>query len=99
MSVGLRIRDPVTAQVLITLDTHLTKVLGTFNTGTSNGSVADANLANGNPFFATMPGGDASTGSIPPTIVISASGLSWSWPAEIASGYRRAVDVTYGFWT
>lgn len=99
MSVGTRIRDPDTGQVLITLDTHLTKVLGTFNTGTANGSVANGNLANGNPFFAAFPSGDASSGSITPTISINAAGLSWSWPSDIAVAYRRAVDVTYGFWT
>ncbi|SEO63176.1 hypothetical protein SAMN02800692_1503 [Luteibacter sp. UNC138MFCol5.1] len=99
MAVGLRVRDPDTGQELITLTTHLTKVLGTFNTGTSDGAIADGNLANGTPFFATMPSGDASSGSIPPTIVASSTGITWSWPSGIGSGYRRSVDVTYGFWT
>ncbi|MGE7136228.1 hypothetical protein ACQKIE_01190 [Luteibacter sp. NPDC031894] len=99
MAVGLRIRDPATGAVLITLDTHLTKVLGTFSTGMVDGSIIDGNLANGTPFFAAGPSGDASSGSIPPTIVATSSGISWSWPTNPAVGFRRAVDVTYGFWT
>jgi hypothetical protein len=99
MAVGLRVRDPVTGVVLITLDTHLTKVLGFFNTGKTDGSIADGNLANGTPFFATAPSSDGTGGEIPPTIVITSNGLSWSWQNNPSAPFRSSVDVTYGFWT
>lgn len=98
MAVGLRVRDPVTGVVLITLDTHLTKVLGFFNTGTADGSIADGSLANGTPFFAPLPA-DGSSGKQTPTFVITSSGMSWSWPGNPPANARVAVDVTYGFWT
>jgi len=98
MAIGLRIRDPATGAVLITLDTHLTKILGSFNTGTADGSIADGNLANGTPFFATLPP-DSTAGKATPSFTINGSGISWTWPGNPPASGRLAADVTYGFWT
>lgn len=98
MAEGFRCRDATTAAVLVTLDTHLTKVLGFFNTGTANGLIADGNLANGTPYFTTLPA-DGSSGQFLPTVSINAQGVSWSWADNPPAGLRRAVDVTYGFFT
>jgi hypothetical protein len=98
MAEGFRCRDATTAAVLVTLDTHLTKVLGFFNTGTADGSIADGNLANGTPFIATLPS-DGSSGLVLPTVSVNAQGVSWSWANNPAASMRRAVDVTYGFFT
>ena len=95
---GYRTRDPVTGEVLVTLATRMTKICGTFNTGLANGSIADGALANGTPFFATLPA-DGTGGKAPPTVTISSSGLSWSWANNPPTASRMAVDVTYGFWT
>jgi len=92
------LRDPVTGAILITIDTHLTKVLGFFNTGTADGSIAAAELANGTPFFSTLPA-NGMTGKVLPTVVINTAGISWSWANNPPAASRVAVDVTYGFWT
>ncbi|MET0934960.1 MAG: hypothetical protein ABWX83_03165 [Luteibacter sp.] len=98
MAEGFRTKDPVSGAVLVTLDTHLTKVLGFFNTGVADGSIADASLAKGTPFVAVLPG-DGTTGKVVPTVTVSSSGVSWSWAGNPPAASRVAVDLTYGFWT
>lgn len=39
MTVGLRVRDVSTGQVTVEVTDRLTRVIGTFNTGTASGSL------------------------------------------------------------
>jgi len=98
MAEGFRARDATTNAVLVTLDTHLTKLLGFFNTGIADGSIADGNLANGTPFFATLPP-DNTQGKFAPSFTINAAGISWTWVGNPDPASRQSADVTYGFWT
>lgn len=99
MSVGLRVRDPSTGEVLVTIDTRMTKILGSFNTGTTSGSITDGNLtalAGAQPFFTTLPP-QGSGGQDTPSISVSGNVISWSWKYSNAGGHA-AVDVIYGFY-
>jgi len=100
MAVGLRVRDPANGQILIDLATRMTKIIGSFNTGTNPGSITDANLTalpGSTGFITTLPPlGYA--GRDTPSIVISGATISWSWKYA-NSGGRAAVDVIYGFYT
>lgn len=97
---GARFRDPVTNAVLVTIDTRMTKILGQFNTGTSPGSISDANLtaiAGAQPFFATLPG-FGSGGKDSPTISVTGNVISWSWKYSGEPASRSAAQVLYGFY-
>ena len=99
MAGGIRIRDPVTGAILVTIDTRMTKILGSFNTGTTAGSVSDGNLTalpGAVPFFTTLPP-QGSGGQDTPSISIAGNVISWSWKYSNAGGHA-AVDVIYGFY-
>lgn len=97
---GARFKDPASGAVLVTIDTRMTKILGQFNTGTSPGSVTDANLtaiAGAQPFFTTLPG-FGSGGKDSPTISVNGNVISWGWKYSGEPASRSAAQVLYGFY-
>lgn len=74
---GLQIWDANGKPVLDTTD-RITRVLGQFDTGTSNGSITDNNLTLGIPWSIATRGSD--NGSLSwKNVIISFSGSTLSW--------------------
>ena len=79
MAQGLQCFDNNGNKVLDVTD-RLTRVLGTFDTGTSNGSISDTNLANGIPWYITQNSAEAKWyGKAPFSVNISSNNISWTF--------------------
>lgn len=90
MAYGLVVRDAA-GNVILDTSTRLTRILGTFNTGTSNGSITDGNLAQGTPFWFISDGYGSGDGF---TADISVSGTTISW--TITGTPKIACQFVYG---
>lgn len=90
----LRLRSPATGAVVFDSVVQAAgKVLGTVATGTGGGSITDASLALGMPFYFLAPSGTAYNPTIgPKTVTISGTTLSWS-----AAGL--ATRIVYGVYS
>jgi hypothetical protein len=82
MPAGVETRDTA-GNVVLTLGDRLSRILGSFNTGTVSGSLVDAGLASGTPWACCIGYGSASTSSstIPPVVTFSGTTLSWTAPS------------------
>lgn len=78
-----------------TYDTSLGRVIGSMALSTSNGSVAVPALSQGKPWYVAVPAFDETTNVYPPTVTISGTTISWTWPA-IGQQYRAATVLIYG---
>ena len=90
MAYGLIVRDGA-GNIQIDTGTRLTRILGTFNTGVTNGSITDSNLSQGTPFWFIVDGYGSGDGY---TADISASGTTISW--TITGSPKIACNVVYG---
>lgn len=98
MTVGVRIRDRLTNAILLEITDRLTRTVGSFNTGTSPGSI---NV----PAFSAAPGWACMLEAPDPTnnqttlyrfprITINGTTLSWDFPGQGAEPI--ACQVEYG---
>ncbi len=99
MAQGLQAWD---ASGKLTLDTNdpLAKILGTFYTGSSSGSISAPGLSRGRPFYfataAPSEGGDAS-GFFVPKVTLNGPGEVISW--QFTAGLQQSpAYITYGVW-
>ena len=94
MAVGLRIRHPTNNSILVDVSDSLTRIGGTFNTGTSNGSFTIPPDLVGRPFFQVLASADVaiSTGNPTPAFTISGRTITWSF----YDTNRVAARVRYG---
>lgn len=92
MAFGLRVKD-ASGNVHLDLSRRLGRILGFTDTGAANsGSVTDANLALGNPFFFSVPLSAAVT-YFSPQISFSGTTLNWAWTNTI---YQTSSRIFYG---
>ncbi len=92
MGQGLQVWDAAGNQIVDVSD-RLGRVLGvTTLTGGTDGSVSNAGLATGTPFWACIP---VATGAAP-TPGISVSGTTLSWDFEAGIGYAPSYRLIYG---
>jgi hypothetical protein len=95
---GLQVFDAGGTVVLDVTD-RLTRVLGSFSTGTTSGSITDNNLASGTPWFvAAMSPSQFDNGYAAPTVgapyAISFTSNSISW--TFGTGTATSIQITYG---
>lgn len=93
MPVGLQCWD-VNGNLTLDVTDRLTRVLGTVETGTSSGSVTDANLANGTPWFVMRDTSDYEMLSEANcSVVISGNAVTWTF---VGSGTKTNKKIIYG---
>jgi len=69
--------------VVVDLADRVSRVLGTFRTGTAAGSITDAGLASGTPFaISTNVQAFGPSTIVMPTFTFSGSTLSWTAPTK-----------------
>lgn len=90
MAQGLQIFDSAGALVLDITD-RLTRILGEFTTTTANGSITDANLTSGTPWFYKIS--DDNPFNAICTITISGTTISWTFSSY---GVITAQSFRYG---
>lgn len=78
MTQGLQCFDNTGALVLDVTD-RLTRILGEFTTTTTNGSITDANLTSGTPWFYKISADNPFNAIC--TIIISGQTISWTYSA------------------
>jgi len=91
MGQGLQIWDGSGNLVLDTAH-RLTRILGMFDTGTSDGSVSFPGLATGTGFYVKLT---PDLGNAPPVVTISGTTVSWTFN-NVSAPYRRAAKVMVG---
>jgi len=87
---GLRIKHPDTGAVLLNITDRITRVLGTLNTGTANGSYS-VDSALGTAFFSCLVANSFDAQSAQPDITVSGNTVSWSFDG---AGFYTKVPVT-----
>lgn len=96
MAYGLIIRNEDTGAVILSTDDSITRVLGIFNTGTSNGSRSYPALALGRGFANVLQDFSYPTFQ-PPTVTVSGTTVSWSF--NVPDGkVSKAADVIVGLY-
>ena len=88
---GLQVFDASGVIVLDVTD-RLTRVLGSFYTGTANGSIVDNNLSTGIPWYFMRDVVDDTYLTSSLFVLFTSSGLSWAFE----NGPTRNTFVTYG---
>lgn len=88
---GLQVFDASGVIVLDVTD-RLTRVLGSFYTGTANGSIVDNNLSTGIPWYFMRDVVDDTYLTSSLFVLFTSSGLSWAFENEPT----RNTFVTYG---
>nr|DAL63676.1 MAG TPA_asm: hypothetical protein [Bacteriophage sp.] len=100
MTVGLRVRDVSTGQVTVEVTDRLTRVIGTFNTGTASGSLTVSDFSSGSGWAcileAPRPSLNIANNYRYPRVRISGDVISWDFPGPYASWLAVACDVIYG---
>jgi len=96
MAYGFRARDAA-GNITVEYVDRLTRVLGTVETGTSNGSIIIP-PADGTPFYALAGAAGLGVGIIYPTVSLSGRTLSWSFNFG-ASSWWRSVTIVYGVYS
>ena len=93
MAAGLECYDAA-GRLMFAATDRLARVLGVVNTNSADGSLVDAGLATGAPYFAFFP--SAMTGGwYWPTVAVSGTTLSWSY----AGGSNRVSGfILYGIY-
>ncbi|CQR73295.1 hypothetical protein SOV_50780 [Sporomusa ovata DSM 2662] len=90
MAQGLQCFDSAGALVLDVTD-RLTRILGEFTTTTANGSITDANLTSGTPWFFQVT--EENPFNAICTITISGQTITWTFSSY---GVKTAQTFRYG---
>jgi len=91
MGQGLQIWNASGGLVLDTSH-RLTRVLGSFESGTSDGSLTSPGFSQGTPWHVRLT---SQLGYTAPTITVSGNTLSWSF-GNVAAEFRRSAFIIYG---
>lgn len=94
MAYGLRVRDHAGA-ISVEYSDRISRVLGSFSTGTSNGSFVVPSDASGAVFYAVAGTTGFAAGIVYPTVYLSGRTISWAFETGSASD-RRAATIVYG---
>ncbi|MCY1378612.1 hypothetical protein D9M69_662630 [compost metagenome] len=73
-------------------------IIGTVNTGTSNGSLSVPDVAKGTPFFFVNCPSEPGAASLLPTVYFSGTTLVWSFLGGTSYSTNFSVNVIYGFY-
>jgi len=78
----------------VVLDTahRLTRVLGAFESGISDGSLTSEGFAQGTPWHVRLT---PDLGLTPPKITVTGNTLSWTF-GNVAAEFRRSAFIMYG---
>lgn len=79
MPIGLRIYDPVTQEIMVDLTGRFSKVLGSVETGTSNGSAVLSLSEPGEVFVVAVPLSSRGTHGRAPVYVVNGTIVSWEF--------------------
>ncbi len=91
---GLRVKRPVTGEVLLEITDRITRVLGTISTGTSNGTIT-VDSVHGSAFFVCLIGNDFDSQYAQPGVVINGNTCTWTFAST--PGYTRTpITILYG---
>ena len=96
MAYGLEIRNPNNGAVILRITDRLTRVIGSFDTGTQSGSFAVPLLGSGAQTFATIEPGVTSypVNQVLPQLAINGNIISWTFDNRTEN--RVSCRVTYG---
>ena len=92
MAHGLQVFDS-SGNTIIDISTKVGNIVGTVNTGTTNGSVTDSKLSTGIPIYILYS--LATYSAAQPVVTASGSTISWDW-GSISSGGRVPCILIYG---
>ncbi|UOL48386.1 hypothetical protein [Pseudomonas phage Almagne] len=96
--IGMRIRDQTSGLVVVEITDRLTRIIGTFNTGSGAGSMNVPDFSLGTGFACILeapdPVNNLSNTWRFPRVTISGTTMSWDFPGQ--SGTNVACDVVYG---
>ncbi len=94
MNAGLEVYTPTGVLKFSTFD-RVGRVLGSLFTGTNNGAVSHAELANGMPFAHLVPIGSVFDGSLSiPEVVIVGTTVTWTFgEGDVDRGAVRANSL------
>jgi len=90
---GLQVFD-ASGNIVLDITDRLTRVLGEVNTGAAAGSVTDAGLSSGDPWYIAFRVDGAMWSSADADLAISISGTTLSW--SYGSGTAQNMTITYG---
>ncbi|MDR5774920.1 MULTISPECIES: hypothetical protein [unclassified Caballeronia] len=91
MAYGLRCRD-ASGNITVDITDRLTRVIGTFSTGGSDGSFT-VNVT-GSVWFMVLDDSQYSRTVLAPIVTLSGNTISWTFPSTTYG--TRAVTVMYG---
>lgn len=91
MPAGLQIWDE-NGNVMLDTENRVTRVLGSFESGTSDGSLTSEGFSQGTPWHVRLT---PDLGLTPPKITVSGNTLSWTF-GNVAEEFRRSAYVMYG---
>lgn len=91
MPQGMQIWDPSGKLVLDTAH-RLTRMLGVFDTGVTDGSMNFPGFTTGTPFYIKLT---PDLGNAPPVVSISGTTLTWSFN-NVDAPYRRGAKIMVG---
>lgn len=92
---GLIVKDATGRQIL-DMTTRISRSVGSFNTGTGNGSVA-VGFPGGTPWFVRVPDGSTGRKGKGPAVVLSGNVFSWSFSYASGLGeYPVSATIYYG---
>lgn len=97
MANGFRVRNAQTGEVTVDMTTKLTKVLGTYTTSSSAGSMTDPGFAAGNPFFVIL--GSQAPNDDSRTATLTAHANSISWDFVDAGNSNKKTTFLYGVYS
>lgn len=95
---GLQVKD-IYGRVIVKITDRLTRFVGSFQTGITNGSFNIPNPGNGGVFFVVQPIASAPTyTNKPPEIGLSGNTITWTWVSTVPNAERTAVNILYGIY-
>lgn len=94
MTAGMIIRDD-TGKVLIDMSKNIGKILGNFQTGTSNGSLAPSFPITGNVFYIQAPLVDGGRFSKQAAVIYSGGVFTWSFSYPPGIGNYSVSSIVY----
>jgi hypothetical protein len=98
MTVGLRVRDRTTGQVIVEYTDRMTRIVGSFSTGTAAGSVTvDLSLGTGWAAVMEVPPTNPNIANYYryPRVTVTGNIISWDFPGDSSWTILSCV-VLYG---
>lgn len=98
MTVGIRIRNPNTGEIILDTEDRLTTIIGISNTGQSSGSKNNTDLKKGVPFVLPMGADPQVLRAFHPIFKVESGRISWTF-SRPGDTFNTAVNFIYGIVT